>query len=319
MGFAVGGCATVHSRWTAADSLHTIEAYEEFLAEHPHSEYAATAKEKLYHLRYEKALAESSIAALEAFIGRYPASALADSARTEVETLVEQQTHTAYRLVAQQPSIAALEMFIEQHTGHALADSAESLLEPLLLGAARDAHTIDAYVTFLQRYPDGELAETARSSLLGILREVGTVPVVVDQAYSYRRHAALDPKGGTIDDFSLPIEATLEKLWNHTGVRLADSQDEPHDVVLEVRIRGSALSLVYLGPGTLYTGATLNGSLILKTAGYVVYEQSFRGTKWPPYRFKDASGLPLGYRQPHDAPFDDVLCTSFAFLQLGLC
>ncbi|HOJ14921.1 MAG TPA: hypothetical protein PLS81_02770 [Deltaproteobacteria bacterium] len=66
------GCSTVNIDWDMANSINTIEAYEEFLAKHPDSVYTDEALRRVEPMRFKKAMEDGSPRALTAYLVRYP-------------------------------------------------------------------------------------------------------------------------------------------------------------------------------------------------------------------------------------------------------
>jgi hypothetical protein len=85
------------------------------------------------------------------------------------------------------------------------------------------------------------------------------------------------------------------------------------DAVLTVAATGRPLSAVYTG-GTLFTGATVSGTVTLSAAGVASLEAPFSGHKATPdsVAYVDSADLP---REPWHAPLWDVakdgICTAF--------
>lgn len=75
----------------------TIEAYEQYLAEHPDSNYAAEARGRLEVLMYEKAQKDQTLEAYDAYLEKFPRGTYQEKARKERETYLwawAEETHT---------------------------------------------------------------------------------------------------------------------------------------------------------------------------------------------------------------------------------
>ena len=75
----------------------TIEAYEQYLKEHPTSNYAMEAKSRLETLMYEKAKKDESLEAYDAYLNRFPKGIFREKAYKERETYLwdwAEQTHS---------------------------------------------------------------------------------------------------------------------------------------------------------------------------------------------------------------------------------
>jgi len=89
----------------------TIEAYEQYLAEHPDSNYAAEAKGRLETLMYEKAQKDQTLEAYDAYMKRFPKGMFAEKARKEREKYLWEwadETHT----------VEAWERYLDEYPQH---------------------------------------------------------------------------------------------------------------------------------------------------------------------------------------------------------
>jgi len=116
------GCATRQSRWEAAKSANTIEAYEEFLVRYPVGEFAQKAQESLEELEFQKALTEDTAKAYLKFLSKHSLGDLADRARKRL----------AYRYARDKDTIHAYRKFLRMYPQGEPADKARSRLTALL-------------------------------------------------------------------------------------------------------------------------------------------------------------------------------------------
>lgn len=94
--------------FAAAQKADTIEAYEQYLAEHPDGRFAIQAKSRLEQLSYEKARAEKSLEAYDAYLERFPDGALHAKALAEREEFLFEWARAT-------DTLAAWEKFLDEY------------------------------------------------------------------------------------------------------------------------------------------------------------------------------------------------------------
>jgi outer membrane protein assembly factor BamD (BamD/ComL family) len=154
----IAGCATMQSRWGAAESADTIAAYEDFLKEYPEGDLAARAsarRKELYEQRdWKDAEAKNTISAYEDFIRNYPEGRHKNDAYARLETLSPPK--------GKDSPFVTTEAFLKRYRQGVFMDEALSTLEKLYFEQAIQGNTISAYEDFLRRYPSGRFADDAR-------------------------------------------------------------------------------------------------------------------------------------------------------------
>lgn len=83
------GCATSKGHWEKARTLDTINAYEQFLATQPKSDFENAAVRRLAELRFEQALVAGSIEAYEQFLSMPQPADLVTQAQTRIASLTK--------------------------------------------------------------------------------------------------------------------------------------------------------------------------------------------------------------------------------------
>jgi len=116
--FVSGGCASVESRWQAAQKQDTVAAYEAFLRKCPETPYASTARERLANLRLEEAQKAGTVQALEVYLREYPD-------RSQAAPLREQVKQLKFEQAKRSGSITEMELFIAQYPGDPLSQQLE--------------------------------------------------------------------------------------------------------------------------------------------------------------------------------------------------
>jgi hypothetical protein len=126
-------------------------------------------------------------------------------------------------------------------------------------------------------------------------RSAKSVKVVVEQSY------------GSAEGISLPFKEVATKLIKHAGLQVMDSNSEDFDLKLTIVARGQGLSRYYSNvQETLYTGASLSGSIAIETQGRLRYEQAFQRVLEPPVHYY--SYLPIDFlKSPSISRFEDLL------------
>ena len=137
------------------------------------------------------------------------------------------------------------------------------------------------------------------------------VLLVINQTYDYR----IPPEQGfhQLENFELPVLETAEDMVFEAGFDLADPDaggEAPYTI--EVWIEGRALGRTYFEAdgAYLYTGASVNGAVLLKSSGGNSYYQEFQNVTPMPFTLATVN---LGYDKPQNAPFNDAFERSNGF------
>lgn len=132
-----GACTTMGGEWKRACELNTIQAYQDFIAEYPHSELLEDAEGRIATLQeiahWNRAQSADSITAYEEHLRRYPTGQSAAHARSRLKELRAEQS---------------------------------------AWGVASSKRTTGAYRDFLNRYPSGEYSAPVKALLLDELRSL---------------------------------------------------------------------------------------------------------------------------------------------------
>lgn len=85
----LGGCSRVKDDWKAAQGADTSEAYQDFLQQHPDSEFAVQAQARLKQLAedrdWQQAASTDTLEAYEQFVAQHADSKWAQEARVRIE------------------------------------------------------------------------------------------------------------------------------------------------------------------------------------------------------------------------------------------
>ena len=86
------GCMTIQQDWKSARSTDTVQAYEEFLQDHPSGELADQARFRIEEMlkdlsEWEKALRLDTIEGYQGFLDQYPGSPFAEKAERKIVDL----------------------------------------------------------------------------------------------------------------------------------------------------------------------------------------------------------------------------------------
>jgi hypothetical protein len=146
----VTGCAD--RAWKAALRADEPAAYHRYLRDHPGSEHAAEAQERL---DYHKLKRNLSLGAYAAFVERYPASPLAARIRPELEPY-------AFAAARAAGTVAAYEHFLGEYPGGALEARARGNMAYVAAGGF-DGRP-DRLAEFARMHPESDFAAEARRS-----------------------------------------------------------------------------------------------------------------------------------------------------------
>lgn len=129
---------------------------------------------------------------------------------------------------------------------------------------------------------------------LEAFRSAKTVRIEIDQNYG-------------VADISLPFEEIAKTLIKHAGLQVVSPDANDYDLKLSLVIRGQGLSRYYANVQmSLYTGASLSGSIALRMQGKPIYKRTFKRVKEPPTMFLAMRSLDQ-YKTPSYGPFSVLL------------
>lgn len=138
-------------------------------------------------------------------------------------------------------------------------------------------------------------------------RSAKTARISVEQSYRYARGV------------KLPFEDVAGRIFkNYANLTLVGSDATDYDLNIKITASGRAVGSNYgLGPGTLYTGASVYGKISLEISGIPVYEKKFSGSIRPPKKLKisyakeqpnpNALVLNVPFQSRSQAPFKPAL------------
>ncbi len=162
----------------------------------------------------------------------------------------------------------------------------------------------------------GVLAATGETALTS-LRSASTVRLIVEQKLTY--HPPGHYPAVPIQNFELPFGKIAAEFLNAAGVRTVGPNATQFDATLTITAEGQALwttyDRAYTPPGCLigehlYTGASLRGEITIEVPKMPVYSRPFLARRYPPLCMQ----LNLGFQNPRNAPFYDVIEWSGSFL-----
>lgn len=258
----VVSCATVASSWREATTLNTIDAYEKFRTEYPHSEYDSLAKDKIEGLRDERQWTLSrqldSPQAYEEYVKKYPKGRFVHEANRELE-------EHYYSLTKERGTVAAYEIFLERFPTGIFASEAEAKVKE-----AKELHdefervwkidTIEAHQEFIRRYPNSLLANSSRARLEA-LREVAdkrreeerqiaalkNIRVVQTSEYTQNQIPLL------LVNYAGLAQSTLKEA----GFSITKEDSSEFDATITIRVQWPILDM----------GAKVSGDIVLKSKG----------------------------------------------------
>jgi hypothetical protein len=152
--FALIGCATAQEDWEQAQTKNTAQAYQEFLENHPSSEWADTAKHKMEEKNWERAENLNIYQAYQQFLTKYPSSEHADIAKHKIEKFDWSQTEKIN-------TIDGYQNFLVKYPSGEFSQMARQNINELDWENTKNLNTQSAYKEFLAKYPSGNLARKA--------------------------------------------------------------------------------------------------------------------------------------------------------------
>lgn len=161
----LGACAS--SEWARVQAEDSPSAYRRFLRDHPDSEFAAKARERLDYLQLRQ---HPDLDAFDRFVSAYPQSPYLD----ELRRLVEEP---AFEEALRSGTASAFRRFLERFADGPFAARAQGNLAYLEIGGPLTPP--QALAEFLERHPESDYAEEARRTLNALaLRDRAPIRVV---------------------------------------------------------------------------------------------------------------------------------------------
>lgn len=154
----LSGCVTAESRWQEVQQRNTVYAYESFVREYPEAPYAATARERIDQLSFEKAKQAGKEQAYQSYLKDFPNGRFAGEARQAIPRL-------AYETAARANTVESYEKFLARFPDHESAALAKERVRALRFDAAKNAESVSAIEGFLKQYPQGTDSEQLRQAL----------------------------------------------------------------------------------------------------------------------------------------------------------
>lgn len=199
-------------------------------------------------------------------------------------------------------TIEAWEAFLERHPEGTLADEAKLRKEKISLEIAQSINTIPAYKEFLEKYPQGPMADKAQ--------------LKIEKLYNQRRPAfrhtrtvkiVVDQSYGKAKNVNLHLEELAQRLCRYAGLDEVGDNVKDYDVTLKIQAKGVAKGATYVGDfmGYFYTGASISVVILLKVSGIPAIKKTFKGEKEIPKTITSSS-----QKNPRDAPFGSALTNS---------
>ena len=89
--FSSAGCVTIKADWEKAQKIDTANGYEEFLKNHPKSEFEENARTSLITKRWEETQSIDTISAYKRFLDKYPDNEYAAIIKARIAEISRQQ------------------------------------------------------------------------------------------------------------------------------------------------------------------------------------------------------------------------------------
>lgn len=205
-------------------------------------------------------------------------------------------------------TLRAYEEFIVKYPDGKYREDANKKIISLLVEDLQERGTIRKYKAFLERFPEASVAEQIRKDYDDIFfSEIVKFPSL----YSYNKYLETFPAGKhrteadkernvflaertpvvrnsknvllvanieTPSGVDMPFKYEAEFLLQAAGLNIIKSDTEKSaDILLTVNAVCEPLDMSYQDRGTQYTGATINGEIILKQGNNVLVKKDFSG------------------------------------------
>lgn len=230
---ALCGCATTKRDWQEASRQGTVEAYEQFLRDHPDAEQSSQARRRIAELLAEedwgRAKSMDTIVGYRDYLTKHPQSKKAKEAQERREELESQRD---WEQTKSSGTIASYAEFIQKHP--ASQQVSEARQELRRLEAERDWKSAErmnsarAFADFLRRHPSSQYSAEAKKRLEALQAEEAWTDAM-----------SKNSEEGWLD--------FIEKYWNTPKAEAAIVRLKNHEVIRS---------------GGIITWATLGGKTV---------------------------------------------------------
>lgn len=160
------GCATTKGDWKNATQLNTIQAYREFIVEHPQTKFTSLARKKIEKLEWESTKRGDNLENYQQFISKYPYSDFTNSAKKRLEIIEMEKAKTIN-------SYEAYKTFLKKYPSSEFKTEVTELLgmlEKSYWQKAIELNTVEEYKAFLKMYPESKFASTAEDRIKSFMK-----------------------------------------------------------------------------------------------------------------------------------------------------
>lgn len=158
------GCATTATRWRETSRANTITAYENFLQNHPDSEWAPEARKCIDDLAFAEAKRLDTVAALDSYRGRFPSGSHHDDALAECEAIM-------YRATMETTEPAPCRAYLERFSQHERAEEMRRHLDDRIFEVAVREGKATGYEQYVKDFPEGRHIQESEQALATIVYE----------------------------------------------------------------------------------------------------------------------------------------------------
>jgi HEAT repeat protein len=113
-----------------------------------------------------------------------------------------------------------------------------------------------------------------------------------------------------------PLKEIAQKIFNYTEYHIVENTNQNTIYKLNIDLTGQSITASYTNFGTLHSGASVSGSIILKREDQTIINVSFSGYKDPPFMLTAWGGGTPGYETAEKAPVDDAFANSNYYSKL---
>ena len=174
---SISGCGA-GAAFDKAKQTNTVIAYDQFLRDHPDSEYASGARALRRESFFSEAQAKNSIESYENYLREYSRGKFVAQALNAVERL-------RYEQAMNRKSLELYDEYLNKHPDGKYVREIVSAKEPLVFAEAKQKNSLSAYNEYLRLYPDGKYVENALEAKEPLLFEQASLTSTLDAYDSY--------------------------------------------------------------------------------------------------------------------------------------
>ena len=164
--FVLVGCATVRKDWEYAQTVNTVQSYQDFIRKHPQSEFSREAYNRIEKLDWQRTQATNTIDSYSRYLSHYQDGKFSSLAKERIDEL-------EWKRAESEATVQAYLKFINDHPKSKFVSQAKLDIEKQEAKEWEKVNknpSIEGYTDFLKLFPQtaailGEVDERKKNRL----------------------------------------------------------------------------------------------------------------------------------------------------------